>query len=615
MADTDSLLQALELAAKSGDLGAAKAISTDLQRMRERAGYGLPEQVRLGTASLKENAADIAKGSTPTEQVFGGAGAGMIRAGEGLKGIVGQSDPANLAATSGIQSATPYTMGGNLGGQALAFGLGPIRGGAALGTLGAKAFGHEAPAWLGSRAVMAGDTAGTSGAVNAAVEPENRFSAALMGAGAAGIAPAVYGAGAGVRRMASSGGRQIDVGERLRGDLGSSKADQLAEALLSQDPQARLGAMSSGAALTRDPGLQVLETGSRAKRSDLWQPFDTQNANARWAALNTQAGTRGELQALENARNTATGDLRTGALTKAQLSTIFSQSGDIDIHLGNLEPMLAKIDQFRVGTLRPNKDVQTLANYLEGELKQGVTPEQLYEIRKTLTDGIKAGRNDELSNAIKSARVQRLEMVREIDNTLDQLSGGSWGKYLSEYADASKPINSKQALQDIVSDLSRGQPAGAVPPVMGQSPGWKTVGTLRDRYGQKELGSKTFDRLLPEDRQHIELLIDGLKGQADSMQAKGILGSQTAALLANMGRGDAVTRGAVGMAANKAMPYVGSILSSKMFDAAGRKAEEELARLLQNPQALAEALARAKQAQALGRGMSRAGAMTGAAIE
>jgi hypothetical protein len=201
--------------------------------------------------------------------------------------------------------------------------------------------------------------------------------------------------------------------------------------------------------------------------------------------------------------------------------------------------------------------------------------------------------------------------VQLIDETLGTLSGGGWKEYLSKHSAGMKPIESKQALQDIVGSLERGMPTGVVPPAMGESPAWKTVGTLRDRFGQKELGKRTVDTLLPEDRELVDAIVDSLKRQADAMTSKATLGSPTAPLLASAGRADAVSRTVLQNGVGKLLPG-GDILASKLFDKLGRQGEEALARLLQDPDAMAEAIASAIRARQLKGGMSRAGAAAGA---
>jgi hypothetical protein len=251
-----------------------------------------------------------------------------------------------------------------------------------------------------------------------------------------------------------------------------------------------------------------------------------------------------------------------------------------------------------------------MVNYVTKELEQGASPSQLYTIRKQLTDGIANAPTSDLSQAARAARPQRMELIQQIDNILDEMSSGKWTKYLETYKEASPGITSKEALQKIVEKLREGQPIGTPPPVLGERPGSVTVGRLRDRYGQKQFGSQTLDRLQPEDRQMVEALINSLKAQSEGMTAPSILGSQTGALLANMGRADGVTQRAITTAAGAKVPG-GNVLASRLFDAMGRKAENELAHLAQNPQALAAALERAAMARALMRGAQRTGNAAG----
>lgn len=597
----------LKAAADEGNVAAATEIANEIRRsmQQQNPSLGAPVPFAPGRGSMASSIKEEAKGRTPTEQVFGGVGTSMPLAWQGLTGLFGKDDKSSTQDWKALRDATPLTSVGGMSGDAGLFGALP---GQAI--LRATNVVGKAPAWMTGRTAAVADTGITGIGTNYALTPgesQDRILPALTAGPLAAAAPAIFGIGSAINRSVSQGGRQTNVGEGLLTEAGD-RADSLISALRGPDPAAPIGVLSSAAAKTQDPTVQVLESGARAKRGDLWKPFDRENARARWDALLSRAGTPEELEGLQGSLSGKTGALREQALADAQLSTIFSKSGDVTAPM--LKPLQQKIQDWRFG-LRPNRDVQSLANYIEGELKQGVTPEQLYEVRKTLTDGIKAGRNDELSNAIKSARVQRVQAVKLIDETLDTLSGGGWKEYLKTHSAGMKPIESKQALQDIATSLQRGMPPGVVPPAMGEAAAWKTVGNLRDKYGQKELGSKTVDTLLPEDRELVNLIADSLKRQADSMTSKATLGSPTAALLANSGRAEGVTRNVIDGGINKVLPF-GSVLSSKVFDSMGRKAEEELSRLLQDPNALAEALVKAMRSREILELTSRGGAASGA---
>jgi hypothetical protein len=627
MSDIKRMEAALQAAADAGDTAAAQQIASEMRRMLQQTNpsLGTPEPLKLGQAAMPSMVRGSVRAESRPEQAYAGAGAALALAGHGLnqltmpaapvvqnwKGLAGPDASVPNTQQNDIENwrslikASPDTIGGNILGNAMLFGAMPTR-------MGMEMTAGRAP-WIAGRTGTVVDTAATGMAQNYALTPggapERLREAALAGV-LAPIAPALYAAGAGSRRALTRGGKQVAVGEGVLAESGPN-AENIITSLRGVDPGAPIGVASSSAMKTGIPVLETLESGARAKRGDLWRDFDRGNAKARWDALVSRAGTPEELDGMKSGLNAKTSELREQALSDAQLSTIFSQSGDVTKPM--LKPMTDKIADWRMRH-RPNRDVQTLANYIEGEIKQGVTPEQLYEIRKTLTDGIKGGRTDELSNAVKSARVQRMEAIGMIDDALNTLSGGGWREYMTKHSSGMRPIESKQALQDVVSSLERGMPTGVIPPAMGESPAWKTVGNLRDRFGQKELGSKTVDTLLPEDRQLLNNIVDSLKRQSDTMQAKGVLGSHTGALLANMGRAEGVTRNIVDGGINRVLPF-GSVLSSKVFDKLGRQAEEELARLLQDPNALADAIAAAIRARGVQKGASKVGAGIGAAYE
>jgi hypothetical protein len=597
---------AIEAAGDAGDLEAVAELGRAMKAQMQRANpnLGKPEAIPIGQEGMPDAIRSVVREQSRPAAAFAGAGSALALAAHGISGADSLNpDVQNWRALS---RSTGDSIGGNLVGNMLLFGALPTRAAPAINTV------TKLPAWALGRTAGAVDTAAVAGGTNYSLTPGSggeRTLEGVLSAGIAPVAPALYAAAAGGRRALTREGKQIAVGEGMLAEAGPN-ADNIITSLRGADPGASIGVRSSSAMKTQNPMIEAMESGARAKRGDLWRNFDKENAKSRWDALVAKAGTPEELAGMERNLHAKTGELREEALSDAQLTTIFSQSGDVTPPM--LKSLREKVSDWRF-SLRPNKEVQKLANYIESELQQGVTAEQLYEVRKSLTDGIKPGRNDELANAVKAARKQSVEAIKIIDDSLNTLSGGGWKEYLSKHSAGMRPIESKQALQDVVSSLERGMPTGLVPPAMGESPAWKTVGNLRDSLGSKDLGSKTVDTLLPEDRQLLDTIVDSLKRQADGMQAKGVLGSQTGALLANMGRADGVTRNIVEGGMNRVVPF-SSILSSKVFDSLGRKAEEELAMLLQNPEALAEALASAIRARQVQAGASKVGAAAGGAF-
>lgn len=594
--------RALKAASEAGDVAGAQRIARAMRKLMENQSpdIGKPPTIPIGAEALPAHVKEVVSSSTKPEQTLAGIGAAPMIASSGVKGLFNISDPNNVAARRALAGATPYSMGGNIGGNVGMFGLAPARG------IGLATAGLGKP-MLAGRAGMVADTALTGGALNAATEPGDWRQRAMAGglalAGSA-LTPGAYAAGAGTRRALTRGGKRVEVAETLRRELGDEGFSNLEKSLQGTDDVAGIGVRSSSAARTGEPALESLESGSRVARPDLWKTFDRANAEARWNALLSKAGTKGELELLEQARDKATGEIRQEALEIAEKSLLFAKSGDVT------EPMLREIrDQLfnlKRGNLRPNKDVQALVKYIESELRQKVTPGQLYEMRKFLTDGIAAGSNDALKNAAKAARAQRMELVSSIDNILENLSGGAWKEYMTKYAAASGPVTTKKAMQRIAGDVSKGQPAGAVPTLLGESAAWKTLGRLRDLHGEKQFGSKTFDRLSSEDREFLELIIKDLKRQSNIMRGgTATIGSPTAGLLASGSRANNVAANAAGILSAK-IP-MGGMLTRNALDSLGRKAEEELAALLQSPEQLYAAIQAARRAQRMGVRSSQAG--------
>lgn len=591
--------QALKAAAAAGDVEGARALATDMRRVMERAAGPIAQKpFPLGQEGMADAIKSEAAAFSPADQRLAGAGSAPMLALEGLKGMVGADDPATAQNWKAVSGATPQSAIGNMAGNVGMFAaMPPAAVGPAVLGLGGRAL---------PRAGQVADMVGTQAGVAAATTPGDageRLVAGLTGA-AGGAAPAAVGAAQGTRRMASNAGRQLDVAEGLRREIGDT--DQLVAALRDTAgyPTANIGVRPSSAMATRHPVLETMETGSRVRTGDQWTGFDRGNAQARWRALEAAAGTPEELARLRGARDAFTGPMRDEAL--GTMKGTFYHTGH------KLENLDAALNNLATGTNRPNKDVQTMVNYVKGEIEQGASPEQLYTVRKMLTDGVAAGPTSDLSQAARAARPQRMEIIGEIDKALNDMSGGKWEKYLEAYKIASPQISSKGALQKITDSLMSGRAAGEVPASMGERAAPYTVGKLNERFGTKTFGSQEFDQLTPQHRRLMDSLIQDLYTQQGVMQPRGMLGSPTASNLANAGRVGQITNSMVD-AAGSVIPYAGGAISASVKGGMARRSEETLAQMLQNPDFLAQALQDAARAQALLTTSGRAGAAGSAA--
>lgn len=579
MNDDDKLLGALDDALKAGNMQAAEEIGLMLKQSRMRS-EPLP-QFKIGREALPQAIRAVAAGEPKGEQVWAGIGSAPAIAGYGIGGLVGVGDPQEAQNWKTLAGATPTTQLANAGGNVAMF--------SALPT---AAFGPAARVLAGAKELprmgKVADMVATQAAIAAATTPggfNERLLAAGIGA-AGGAAPAVVGAMQGGRRMTTQAGKQLDLAEGLRRELGND-ADNIAAALRdpSKYPTSGIGVRPTAAMLTNNPALEAMERGNRTNIGMAWTPFDAANASARWQALEDLAGTPAELAKLRAARDALTAPMREGALQ--------ATGGALKVGKGtayaDLDDLLLSLS---TGANRPNKEVQTLVNYVRGELEKGVTPEQLYTVRKMLTDGIKAGPTTELSQAARAARPQRMEIIGKLDEVLDDASLGNWSKYLDQYKISSPLINSREALQKIKDKLSAGWPAGEAPATFGSRAAPLTLGRALEQYGTKQFGSKDIDQLIPQHRGLIEALRKDLQSQQNVMMPRATIGSPTAPLLADANRVNDLA-GAIADAAGRSVPLVGSKVSASLKGSMERETQEALARLLQNPEMLAEELRKA----------------------
>lgn len=591
--EDNKLIEAIDAALAAGKTAVAEEITSVLRQNRMRR-QPLPEPVNLGQAGMPDAIKETVRDQYgKTAQAFAGAGSAPMVAGHAIAQLAGADNKADAQNWQAVARATPHTTGGNLAGNVGMFGALPA---GAIGT-GMNIAGRTIPRWGG-----VADMAATQGGLAAITTPGDaaeRTTAGMLGVGGAAVPGVMAAAQTGRRAMNIKGGKELDYAEMLRRELGP-EAKGLETSLLAPYPGAAYGVRPSAAMLTRNPTLEVMETGSRTRLSDRWVPFDRLNADMRWRAIEEAAGTQKELEVIKAARDALTSRSRNTAIGGANRS-MAAQVDDMDIGIRET------LDALKTQGQRPNKDVQTMVGYVESELEKGVTPEQLYTIRKVLTDGIKSGQGNELTQAARAARPQRMQIIGKIDEALDNLSDGAWTRYLEDYKQASPLINSREALLDIKAHLEKNLSPGTVPPVMGEKVRPTALGTALRLYGEKAFGTKNIDQLLPADRQLLATMLKDMENQAGVLSSATKMGSPTAPLMANASRVSGVTNAVLDEAGRMA-PIVGSTVAASAKGSMARANEESLAALLQNPQGLSDAMRKALASAELLRKSGRAGA-------
>ena len=488
-----------------------------------------------------------------------------------------------------IRGATPMTSLGGILGDVGSYGALPTRG-ISMATGGRGMI---------SRPAQMADVSATSAATQALTSPENRLEAARYGA-LAGVMP---GAVSVVQRALPQRAGGVSApqvqGEALLRQFGN-ESDNLIRALKGEYAPVP-GVSGSAAVITRDPRLQTLETGSRTGQGQMWMPFDKANEEARFNALMRAAGTQAERDALAAERDRVTGSMREGAFREA------TTTPDTLSMAPSIDRMRQTVNELRTGEQRPNPAVQKVTSYVERELfnPQGTTPQQLYTVRKVLTGQLKTGANEEIGAAAAVSRKETMQLVNQIDDTLNSLSGGQWSDYLQKYGNMSKELSSKTALQNAIDDMTINLAQGRVPPALSGKTGEQTLSRAVNKYALQDFGAKTIDQLTPDNRRLIEALKDDLARTAGAMNARATGGPGTAQYLAAQSRAKglasqlvrtgagAIAGGPVGgIAANVAGDLVSTALARS-----GDEGAQILARLLQDPRYMAAMLEKARQSQ------------------
>jgi len=601
---------ALESSKPNPNFEVIRELTDTMKMVFSQAGVTPREPTMAERVSQEVRAEPFAK------QVAIGAGTVLPRAAQGIKGLFTDIPRQDIEELKMVRQATPGTQLGSMGGEAgMGFAL-PMRSVSMI-----PGVSRMIPS-LGGRIGQTAEMAGTSAATSAALTPEDRTYAAIMGA-AGGALPAAVGVvqRALPRGMGGVGAREV-VGEQIARDAGDT-AQLIRDLRGGYEPVP--GVRGTSAVVTQNPLMQTLETGSRVQSAELWRPLDIENARARYAALLERAGTPKEMEALLARRDEVTGSARQQAFGQAERTA--REGGSLGL-APNLDAINKELVTLAKGEQRGNPAVQKLVKYVQSEIAnpEGITPQQLYTVRKVLTGQLKTGINEDIGAAAAASRSETMGVVKGIDENLDGLSDGAWSQYLAKYGAESKDINSRKALQDVIDKISRGMAEGNVPASLKGYGGELPFGRAVETASQKQFGSKTIDQLTPQDRQLVEALKQDLFRSSQAMNMRATGGPGTATEMAASTRAGDLSR----VLANQAATGVGAMIGGlpgaavgqltgsvvgKALMQSGQKGQEILARLLQDPQAMAAVLEKARRSQAQLQAAKRAGVVAGSAAD
>jgi len=438
-------------------------------------------------------------------------------------------------------------------------------------------------------ATLAGDAALTGGVLGA-VEPvgtnESRGVNVLQGAAMSGATPLAMAGGSQVARMVTRGGGESRAGERVVRELaeGGDQQAVLRQTMdrLRQAPQGPIP-LSTAASLA-DPQLARLEAGSRTRSGANWYDFD-QN-QARSVADEVIAATRGaeDVAARRGLRSN-----NREVLVNQAMSSVNEPAFARD-----LAGFRANLDTAARSAEASNPAVRGMLTQLADEIDRlgpDFRPENLATIRANLASKPKMVPTNSYEAAPRD-NPATMSVLREVDNILNNATGGRWSPVLQSYKRDSDIVRSSQAagkIRESFIDPATGRVRGVSADAAGDVPKITEAGLGRALDSAR--GPRRELVLDPTANARLEAVLAALRQQNI---VQGVKRSATAGGGSNTAS-DTIAAGvaerAAGMLGGPAQP-VASTLTTRLMDYSKGLEEQALAQALQNPQRMLQILQR-----------------------
>jgi len=238
-------------------------------------------------------------------------------------------------------------------------------------------------------------------------------------------------------RPFTEAGREVIAGNVLR-QLAAQPEEAIARAA-TYEPRIS-GYQPTTAQATRDIGLISAETPIRAL--DVTGKFAAQASQAnqaRTAIIDRLAKDKSTLESAIAKRDEVTTPLREEAFSSSAVTPETLQSA-VTLTVGQT------IDNILSSSVGARQPVKNAMQFARDRLKDGTTPERLYEVRKDLRDASQGLLNKE-GSAYNLARKELETVIRSIDDVLETSAPG-YKDYLNKYASSSRGIERLEAVQD-----------------------------------------------------------------------------------------------------------------------------------------------------------------------
>ena len=465
----------------------------------------------------------------------------------------------------------------------------------------AQFYGKTAPTMLLPAARLAGlkgfaSNVGVGAGLSAldpTIEGESRRWNMATGGAASGVLPMATSAAKGVYNAATRGGGQNKAGNEVARVLTEGGADEatVLRQTIDRLRQAQQGNIPlSTAAQLRDPTIARLEQGNRTRNGANWYDFDQNQARAVSGQFDLATQEAADLAARRGTRKSNWDTNWSKAQTSADAAK-FAQ--DLPNFRKNLDQAMMSPDASNPGT---RQMLQAIAADIDRVTSAGFeyTPAHLQQIRANLSAKWHPKNDNAFTQADRSSP-SRLSVMQEVDNILNNTTGGKWQGVVNNYAadsrlvDASKAAGrAREPFYDATGRVRKvsADALGDIPKITESA-----LGSAMDR------GNGQFSPLAEI---RLNTILDALRAQNITQGVKrsstGGGGSDT---VSNVYAAKAAGRAADAMGASgSTTAAVATAALNKLGELATATKDRALAEALQNPQQMVQLLERKLKAGA-----------------
>jgi len=246
--------------------------------------------------------------------------------------------------------------------------------------------------------------------------------------------------------------------------------------------------------------LLKLEMNARLRSPEGFFNRDNANAKASYETLEKMALPEQAANTAQDAVNAITSPMREDAFNAALSNPTYQQK--------MLNYVVTKADEpgFRASKGVPLINRAKAALILDDAGNSAAHPADLYTLKKELADSLnlKTLSPDELTNAAKSDRRTAYEIMRNVDDSLNDASGGKWDAYNKKYAEKIQPVAQGRAFQDIIDKFALSKP------IYGTETPQLTARALR-----KAVADETYKNL--GKKGYVSTIDDGARSKVDDV--------------------------------------------------------------------------------------------------